>query len=299
MKHFVVSLVVAIFAFAGMVPDADARRFGGGGSSGMQRQATPPAQPRQPASAAPTRPAAAPAAAGGRSWMGPIAGLAAGLGLAALFSHLGLGEELGSLLLIGLLIFAAIMLFRMLSRRAAASQGQNRMQFAGASHGAASASASPAMNPAPAASPAPASAFQQPMNVSASVAPSVAERHPDFDAEGFARQAKLNFIRLQTAHDEGNLDDIREFTTPEMFAEIRLQMAEFHTQGQRTDVLELNAEVIDVEEEDGRYIVSVRFNGLIRESSDTPPADFDEIWHLIKSKTNDRGWLIAGIQQGS
>lgn len=286
MKHLVISFVVAIFAFAGFVPDAEARRFGGGSSFGMQRQATPPSQPRQPA-AAPQRPAQGAAAQqGGRSWMGPVAGLAAGLGLAALFSHLGLGEEFGSFLLIALMIFAAVMLFRMLSRRAAANaQGRaGAMQFAAAGQGA---------------RPEAASQFHQPMSASAAVAPSVASRHPDFDAEGFARQAKVNFIRLQAAHDEGNLDDIREFTTPEMFAEIRMQMNEFHTPGQRTDVVELHSEVIDVEEEASRYVVSVHFQGLLREEANAAPAAFNEIWHLIKAKTGDRGWLIAGIQQVS
>ncbi len=287
MKHLVISFVVAIFAFAGFVPDAEARRMGGGSSFGMQRQATPPSQPRQPA-AAPQRPAQGAAAQqGGRSWMGPIAGLAAGLGLAALFSHLGLGEGFASFVLIALMVLAAVMLFRMLSRRAAANQGgrTGQMQFAAAGQGAGRPEA--------------AAPFHQPMSASASVAPAVAGQHPDFDAEGFARQAKVNFIRLQAAHDEGNLDDIREFTTPEMFAEIRLQMNEFHTPGQRTDVVELNAEVIEVEEEDSRYIVSVRFNGLLREEAGATPAAFDEIWHLTKSKVSDRGWLIAGIQQAA
>jgi predicted lipid-binding transport protein (Tim44 family) len=284
MKHLVISFVVAIFAFAGFVPDAEARRFGGGSSFGMQRQATPPSQPRQPA-AAPQRPAQGAAAQqGGRSWMGPVAGLAAGLGLAALFSHLGLGEEFASFLLIALMIFAGVMLFRMFARRAAANQQgrAGQMQFATVGQGT-----------RPDAAP----QFHQPMSASAALAPSVASRHPDFDAEGFARQAKVNFIRLQAAHDEGNLDDIREFTTPEMFAEIRMQMNEFHTPGQRTDVVELHSEVIDVEEEDSRYVVSVRFQGLLREEANAAPAAFDEIWHLTKSKTGDRGWLIAGIQQ--
>jgi hypothetical protein len=35
--------------------------------------------------------------------MGPVAGLAAGLGLAALASHLGFGDELASMVMLGLL----------------------------------------------------------------------------------------------------------------------------------------------------------------------------------------------------
>lgn len=287
MKHLLISFVVAIFTLGGVIPDAEARRFGGGGSFGMQRQATPQQAPRQPA-AQPTRPAAQPAAgtqAGKRSWMGPIAGLAAGLGLAALFSHLGLGEELGSLLLIALLVFGAVMLFRMLSRRASSAQAGTRMQYAAATPGA---------DPSQVYGGTTGSSGDNPS--SAGSAPTA---YADFDAEGFARQAKLNFIRLQAAHDEGNLDDIRTFTTPEMFAEISLQIGEHHADGQRTDVVDLNADVIEVTEDDLRYIVSVRFNGLIRENKDAAPAPFDEVWHLTKGKNDSRGWVIAGIQQVS
>ncbi|MFB1029940.1 MAG: Tim44-like domain-containing protein, partial [Thauera sp.] len=118
-----------------------------------------------------------------------------------------------------------------------------------------------------------------------------------FDTEGFARQAKLNFIRLQAANDAGNLDDLREFTTPEVFAELCMQLNERKGAEQRTDVVELNAEVIDVAEENDRYVVSVRFSGLLREQADAAPEAFDEIWHLSKPLAGSAGWLIAGIQQ--
>ena len=66
---------------------------------------------------APQQAAAAPAAAAQgaaaaqpkRSWMGPLAGLAAGIGLAALASHFGFGEELASMLMIGLAVMAVVM----------------------------------------------------------------------------------------------------------------------------------------------------------------------------------------------
>jgi hypothetical protein len=73
---------------------------------------------------------------------------------------------------------------------------------------------------------------------------------PGFDAAAFERQAKVNFIRLQAAHDAGNLDDIREFTTPEMYAEIKLDIDERHGAGSRTEVVTLNAQVLEAVEED-------------------------------------------------
>jgi len=293
MKHLLISLVVALFTLGLVVPEAEARRLGGGGSSGMQRQMTPQQPPRQPATPQQNlnrqqtqQPAAAGAAAPQRSWLGPVAGLAAGLGLAALFSHLGLGEELASLLLIGLLVLAAVMLFRMLSRRNAAASGASRMQYAAATPAAADYTrTNPAATPAPVADTGGAAQVHR------------SDVRADFDADAFVRQAKVHFIRLQAANDEGNLADLREFTSPEMFAELRLQIADRGPAPQRTDVVELNAEVVELVEEDSRYIVSVRFFGLIREEADAAPAPFDEVWHLTKDKRGERGWVVAGIQQ--
>jgi predicted lipid-binding transport protein (Tim44 family) len=119
----------------------------------------------------------------------------------------------------------------------------------------------------------------------------------DFDTAGFVRNAKIQFIRLQAANDAGNLDDIREFTTPEMFAEVKMSISERGSALQETDVVQIDADVIEVVEEDSRYVVSVRFSGLIREDKDGPAEQIDEIWHLVKPRDGKGGWLLAGIQQ--
>ncbi|MDY0072289.1 MAG: TIM44-like domain-containing protein [Thauera sp.] len=285
MKHFLLSLFVAIIALGFHVPDAEAKRLGGGSSFGMKRNVTPKQAPSKPA-ATPAQPAGAGAAAAPkRSWMGPIAGLAAGLGLAALFSHLGLGEGMANMVMLMLLVAAAVFAFRMFSRRRQQAQGANGMQYAGAGAGL---GGNNAYTPPPAA----------PLGGSTQGnAGPVGNAPADFDAEGFARQAKLNFIRLQTANDKADVDDLRQFTTPEVFAELSMQLSERAHAEQRTDIIELNAEVVDVEEEAQRYIVSVRFSGSLRESSSDAPSVFDEIWHLTKPVQGSDGWRVAGIQQ--
>lgn len=289
MKNLILTLIVAVLSFGLGVPDVEAKRLGGGSSFGMQRKATPQAAPRQPA-ATQQAPAAgaANAAQPRRSWMGPIAGLAAGLGLAALFSHLGLGEGMASFVMLLLLAAAAFFIFRAVMRRRAEAQAPSHgLQYAGAS--AASGSVRDlARAPTPSAS----AGGHQVSGLSKAV-------ESGFDRDGFARQAKLNFIRLQAANDVGNLDDIREFTTPEVFAEIRMQLSERGNAEQRTDIVELNADVIEVSEEHNRYVVSVRFNGLLREDEGAAPQPFDEVWHLTKPVSGSGGWLVAGIQQAA
>ena len=112
------------------------------------------------------------------------------------------------------------------------------------------------------------------------------------------RQAKLNFIRLQAANDRGDMEDIRQFCSPEMAAEIQMQFQERNQLAQETDVMQLDAALLDVSTEANRALASVRFSGLIREETNAAPESFSEVWHLSKPLDGSQGWQIAGIQQG-
>jgi predicted lipid-binding transport protein (Tim44 family) len=290
--------VVFTLGLSTVAMDAEAaKRMGSGKSLGTQRQATAdkaPAAPTQAAAAAGAGGAAA-AAAPKRSWMGPLAGLAAGLGLAALASHLGFGDELASMLMIGLIaagIMVAVGFF--LRKRAAAQRpqaGAGGMQYAPVGAGSVNASA-PAYKVA--------MPHQGGSMIGSSIgagSSSTVALPADFDAAGFERNAKVNFIRLQAANDAGNLDDIRQFTTPEMFAELKMELSERGVSQQKHDVASIQAQVIEVDEGVDNYVVSVRFIGVMRDGSTEPDELFDEIWHLMKPRQGNQGWVLSGIQQ--
>lgn len=299
MKSLILALSFAVMSAGLVAPfEAEAKRIGGGGSSGMQRslpaRAPAPATPAQPAQAAPATPAmagAAPAAAAPkRSWMGPIAGLAAGLGIAALMSHLGMGAAFGNILTMVLLAGLAFFAIRFLMNRFARNNSPamatpNGMQFNGAPPAAPSASSWTQSAPSAVVLPA------------AAAAGAVATLPADFDKAGFERIAKMIFIRMQAANDTADLNDLRAFTTPEMFAAVKLDLQERGGATQTTDVVRIDAEVLDVVSEADRQIVSVRFHGLIREEKDGAATPFDEVWHLARPTDGSREWAIAGIQQ--
>lgn len=275
--------------------DAEAKRIGGGKSLGMQRQATPPAKaPDATPNAAPAAGAAAGAAAAPkRSWMGPVAGLAAGLGLAALASHLGFGEEFANMLMIALLVMVALGVIGFIMRkRAAASQGG--MAYAGAAAGAGGSNNAFRMPASPVQTGAASSGGSM---IGAHLQGAQPRIPADFDVTAFERNAKVNYIRLQAANDTGNLDDIRQFTSPEMFAELQMDIRDRNGATQHTDVLSLNAQVLEVAEEGALYVVSVRFTGELREDGVTGPVN--EIWHLTKPRQGNGGWILSGIQQGA
>jgi predicted lipid-binding transport protein (Tim44 family) len=346
-RWFVAALATVVAV--GMSPDfSEAKRLGSGKNSGMQRQAPAQAAPQTPPSQAPATPAAAPtagkpavpataaaaaAAPAKRSWLGPIAGLAAGLGLAALFSSMGLGEELASFMMLLLLGVVAFFAIRFIMSRMRGGAAKPALAGAGAGAGAGAniggfgshmpntaesgttmarqgvepLSAMPSAGHGGAASaPQELSAMGTPLRPlqigealgPVSTTPSAGMQLPDgFDMPAFERVAKMIFIRLQAANDKGDLDDLREFTTPEMFAAVRLDIQERSDTSQHTDVERIEAQLIDFVSEETRQIASVRFTGLVKEERDAPAVAIDEVWHLVKPLDGSRNWAIAGIQQ--
>jgi predicted lipid-binding transport protein (Tim44 family) len=115
------------------------------------------------------------------------------------------------------------------------------------------------------------------------------------DAASFERIAKMIFVRMQAANDAADLEDLRKFTTPELFASLRLDLQERGEAKNQTDVVQLDATVVDTAQEGSRQIVSVRFDGLIREDLGGTTNPFAEIWHLVRPLDGSRDWAIAGI----
>jgi predicted lipid-binding transport protein (Tim44 family) len=273
MKRFLLFLTLALAGFSMLSVTAEAKRMGGGGNIGQQRTMSQQQVSKTPA-AAPTP------AATGNKWLGPLAGLAIGAGLGALFAG-GMGGAMGGILMA--LLAAGVVMF--LVSRFRKSQGQQpAMQYAGGAS---------AYQP---------EAVQQPFSggsaaTGAPLTNSSSNIPADFPVEAFLRSAKTSFIRLQAANDRKDLDDIREYTTPEMFAEISMQLQERGNAPQKTDVLAINTQIVEVVNEGDYAIASVRMSGQLSENNGTPES-FDEIWHVQKNLRDEKAvWLLSGIQQ--
>jgi predicted lipid-binding transport protein (Tim44 family) len=288
MKQLFSVLVAVWLAFGLATHDAEAKRLGGGKSLGSQRSSISPNSATPPSKAAPVQnaaPAAAPAPKpAGNRWMGMLGGLAAGLGLAYLLSHFGLGDMAGTILMVMLLGVAAFFIWRMLSR----PKSEGNMQYAPA--GGQPFSVAPAE---PAQTQVPAAAMGAASGGAAVFQPSIPA---GFDTAGFLRQAKLSFVKMQAAHDTGNLDELREFTTEEMFDAVKRDLQESGKGGQ-TDVVTLNADLLEVATEGNNHWASVRFSGMLREDANAQAEPFQEVWNLSKPVSGTTGWVLSGIQQ--
>ena len=301
MKRFLALALVLMAASALLGVDAvEAGRLGGGRSFGAQRQAIPP--PARAPNVAPANPAAqalaippkaAPAATGASRWLGPLAGLAAGLGLAALLSHFGLSEGFASILMLALLVFAGLFLIRMFMARRAAPPAPMQFAGAGTSSGAAPGMAQPGLLSGQSAN----NRFEPVWGGAAapSEAPIQAKFPPGFDPVPFLRQATTQFRKLQAAYDSGDRKLLADVMTPEMFVEIEKEIAERCTHVP-TEVTDIDADVLEVTTEGDRHWASLHFKGTLREDGMLLPKPFDEIWNLVKPVDGKTGWLLAGIR---
>jgi predicted lipid-binding transport protein (Tim44 family) len=303
MKRIVLGAAIALLGATLVATEVEARRVGGGRTVGAQRNVTnaPPAQtPAKPAQQqtqqmAPqqqpaAQPGAAPAAgqpapASGLSrWMPVLGGLALGGLLGSLFAGSGFGAALMGILTVALLAFGVLVAVRMLAAKR--GDAPRPVQFAGL--GNETVAAPP---------PSQAAGFDAPAARGAPDA-AVAARIPEgFDSAGFLRGAKLNFMKLQLANDTGNLDELREFTTPELYEDLAREVRERGGARQQTDVMALNADLLEVVTEGDRHWASVRFSGSVRETPASAPEGFEEVWNLAKPVDGSSGWLLAGIQQ--
>lgn len=267
MRKFFLTILVTILSFSFLISNVEAKRFGGGKSFGMSRSTSSFTRPNNNAYRA--QPVTPPAASPASKWLGPLAGLAMGGLLASLFMGHGIGSGIMSWLMIAgvaLLIVKLLQNFRRPVPQAAYYQSHPAQDFAANSFS----------NP---------SSNVYNMNQTKTV----------FDEVAFLRQAKSSFIRLQAAYDNKNLADLREFTAPEVFAEIQMQLQERGDEKNYTDVVHVDAQLLDLNEDNQTTIASVLFAAQIREQENASPENVKEIWHFRKE--SETKWVVAGIQQ--
>lgn len=309
----IATLLIGLSLTLGVMSDADAKRFGGGSSFGgrssysapYQRSVTPPARPAQQQATTPTQ-APNPAMPNRSGLMGMLGGLALGGLLGSLFH----GGGFQGINFLDILIFGGIafLLYKLFAAKKAGSIQQpayhrtadNSYQEPASYQEPQSNQAGPAGfntdilfgNKNKAGVPEPSSQpVQQDTNVVAAVIPA------GFDQKAFLDGAKIAFANLQKAWDERDLAEIRGLTTDKVFAEIQDQLKS-STAENHTEILKLEAELLEVREVGSELEAVVLFDSIMREDKDAQAAQVREVWHFIKPKVSVQPkWYLDGIQQ--
>ena len=320
----IVSCALAVTLTLAGSPAEAAKRMGGGKSIGQQssnvtkRDAAPatPAAPAAGTGAAAT--GAAAAAAPKKPWGAMLGGLAAGLGLAWLASSLGLGAAFGQIIMFALLALIIMVAGGFLYRKfkgGNAEPAKSPFAFQGAGNATTPRNYSPENvgNDSSArpwernsmafdsSSQSSGSASGGGSMIGSGLAGSQAWGVPDgFDADGFLKACKANFLTLQDAWDKSDINSLRIMMTDEMLGEIKTQLAERESHTgvgvNKTDVQMLDAKLLGIEEMSDKYMASVEFSGMIREDMSAGASSFREVWNMTKPKSGGGGWLVAGVQ---
>jgi predicted lipid-binding transport protein (Tim44 family) len=119
----------------------------------------------------------------------------------------------------------------------------------------------------------------------------------DFDQADFLKGAKIMYNRLQASWDKRDLADIRQFTSDEVYDEIRRQV-QGSPAPSKTELLLVNPRLLEVREADGRVVASVLYDVMMRETADENAHQVREIWHFSRQAKDTKAfWVLEGIQQ--
>ncbi|MDI9335674.1 MAG: TIM44-like domain-containing protein [Gammaproteobacteria bacterium] len=315
-----IKIICSVIMLSLFVLPASAKRLGGGKNLGTPSPTNSSVQrtapPTNPATTNPTtNPSAAanPAAnvagsAAKKSLLGGLlGGLVAGAALAWLAHSLGIGEGLLQALLFGVLILLAVAVIRAFLMRRAQTKASNlgtdpNYAFSGASYGTSSRPVSvDSQNPAYKAdlNPSPSSSLNPSASLNTSPSPSPSSLSSELNVPAFLENAKIHFRKLQKAWDIADINQLKDLLSEVMLAEIQFQIEERNGKANHTEILELHAEFVGIDDFGNNYVASVRFSGIIVEEVAEGPKQFSEVWTMTKPRSGETGWLVSGIQNES
>jgi predicted lipid-binding transport protein (Tim44 family) len=314
----VATLLIGLSLSLGGISDAEAKRFGGGGSFGGRSSFS---QPYKRSADAPSRSAsqqqqqqqqaAQPNQAAKPNWSRGLMGMLGGLALGGLLGSLLAGGAFQGINFLDILVLGALafLLYKFFAAKKAREQQPVYDRSAGHYDNNASAYTpnqepqSSSSNPSgfdtdimfkkdkPGAEPS-VQSFQQDADFGQAVAVPAG-----FDTPAFLAGAKTAFKALQKAWDDRDLAEIRGLTTDKVFAEIQDQL-KASSEENRTDVLKLDAELLEVREVGSELQAVVLFDVIMREDANAQTNQVREVWHFIKPKNSIQPtWYLDGIQQ--
>ena len=236
------SALVLMFA---IVPEADAKRFGSGGFGKSVTTTPQRTAPTKQTDKNSQNQNAAPAQNGARS--GIMGGMLGGLLAGGLFAYLLGNGAFEGLQIMDILLFVG--LFFLISRLLRPAPQQRETAASGGSGPLGGLNLDQ---------------FLQTPDASA-VDQSVPMNLPQgFDADAFIEGALSHYRQVQQAWNEGNLELIREYVSPELFTALSQQRNRLMVPPQ-TEILDLDADIVRADESASLREISILFRGRCKD----------------------------------
>ena len=315
-SFFLAVIITASLSFAG-ISDAEAKRFGGARSFGSMSKYNKSYSRKasRPAKKTPSQQQAYNKNQSARQTMsrrGGLMGLLGGLALGGLLGSLFFGGAFENFNFMDILIFGGIayLLFKLFAAKAgrpANRTAYKRNNYAGSTHEKPVSSNYQRTNSAPVkTADFDTDIFSSKTQTNFNTDNDQPEEKliedaivlpKDFDEQDFLEGAKGAFKMLQTAWDKRDLAEIRGLTTDKVFAEIQAQLRDSPSEN-HTDVLKIEAELLEIREIGTDLEAVVLFDSLMREDISAHPEQVREVWTFIKPKNSMQAkWYLDGLQQ--
>ena len=287
-----------LFAFTLTTTHVEAKKFGGGKSFGKSFFTSPSKSKKAAPNSAGSQQKAAPTSpAKGGMMKGMLGGLLAGGLIAALIGGGAFeGIQLMDIILIALVAFIAIRLFKgMAQAKMAQTQpayaGNQTRQNAGADMFGSNGLAGQGSNNSADAT------FGEEQPVGFANDESVPFNLPaDFDINNFLSGARDHYRTIQQAWNENNIETIKEYVNTELFAHLKQERASL-SGDQHTEVMFVDAELVRADQQFGIAELSIKFSGRYRDTIENVEEDITDVWHLERDTTQANSpWLIVGIE---
>ncbi|OAI17281.1 preprotein translocase subunit Tim44 [Methylomonas lenta] len=304
------TLFFTLILLMSSIQEAQAKRFGGGGSFGGRssysapyKRSTSPGATSQPARSASQQQAASQnqTARQGLASRGGLMGMLGGLALGGLLGSLFFGGAFENFNFMDILVFAGIafLVMRLFAAKNKQKPATANNTYAKSSHSDSDHAADYGMTPPTGSTSA---GFNTDLmsgikNSSNSTTTDSAVNLPaDFDQSGFLAGAESAYRYLQTAWDNHDLAAIRGLATDKVFIEIQDQLRS-NASNNKTEVLKVNAELLEVRQTGNDLEAAVLFDCILRED-DGETDQVREVWHFVKPvNSKQTKWLLDGIQQ--
>ena len=119
---------------------------------------------------------------------------------------------------------------------------------------------------------------------------------PGFDQAAFINCSREHYRILQGAWNHNQLDTIKEYVSPSLFADLQQERAKLEGE-QHTDVMYVDAEIVRADHDGSKAQLSIQFSGRYRDAVENVEENIEDIWHLERDLTTENApWLIVGIQ---
>jgi len=297
-------IISMLFALS-ITTHVEAKKFGGGKSFGKLFQTKPsPAKKSIPNNTGASK-QKAPARSG--MMKGLLGGLLAGGIIAALMGGAFEGIQIMDMILLGVIAFILIRLFKgMMLAKASTMQPQpafSNNQFRQDEQPKVPGSdfiSNPSPNSISATKVSPRhndATFGENQSAGFSAQQAVPYNLPsDFDINSFLSGAREHYRTIQLAWNENDLEKIKEYVSEDLFSHLKQERAALSGE-QHTQVMFIDAELVRADQASGIAELSIKFSGRYSDAVENIEEDIRDVWHLQRDTHADKApWLIVGIE---